>query len=124
MYSCDFPKMISGNRVKLIQDHEAVKNNLILLFYSKKMTLFGDPNFGTALDNALFEQPSTALFDLIVDEIMSVIITYMPSIYVRRKDIVVYTEGTLLKCKIGCTYSDGETDLFDIALTSLGLVES
>lgn len=125
MYSCDFPKMIRGNKVRLIKDHEATKNNLILLLYSEKLSLFGDPNFGTALNNALFENPSTALYDIVTDEILSVIATYMPSIYVRRKDITVYSEGTLLKCKIGCTYNEtGENDLFDIALTSVGVIES
>lgn len=125
MYSSDFPKMISGNKAKLIADHDAIKNNLILLLYSDKLSLFGDPNFGTAMNNTIFEQPSMAIKDLIIDELMSVIITYMPSIYVKRKDIDVYIDGTFLRCSIRCTYNDtGETDLFDIALTSVGIIES
>ena len=117
--------MISGNRARLLKDHDAVKNDLALLLYSDKLTLFGDPNFGTALRNAIFENDSTLLYDLVVDELLSVLITYMPTITVERDDISVSVVDNVIVCKISCRYNDtGEYDLFDIALTSVGTIES
>ena len=54
MYSFAFPNMLSSTQANLISDKEAVKSNLKLLLSSERLSLFGDPYFGSRLKRALF----------------------------------------------------------------------
>ena len=47
MYSFAFPNMLSSTQANLISDKEAVKSNLKLLLSSERLSLFGDPYFGS-----------------------------------------------------------------------------
>lgn len=103
MYSLKFPEMFSINKTNLVQDKEATMSNLILLLGSEKKTLFGDPYYGTLLHKFLFEQNNQILRDIVIDEIYTSIITFMPQVRLKRSDISVYSQGTSLLAHIVCT---------------------
>ena len=120
MYSFSFPNMLSSARSSLIEDHNAIKSNLILLLSSDKTSLFGDPFFGTDLKRFIFEQNNKVIKDLIIDEIYEDIITFMPQVYLNRNDIVITTDGVDIFANIKCTYYlDQKSDLYVINLTNV-----
>ena len=118
MYSIAFPNMVSKSNTKLYSDHDATLSNLKLLLLSDKYGLFGDPYFGTNLKKLLFEQNNLILRDLIIDEIYTAIITFMPQIVVKRKDITVTATRAAVQVQVKCTnLLDYQTDLYNINLT-------
>lgn len=118
MYSISFPEMLNSTTIRLLKDHEAVRSNLKLILSSEKLSHFGDPYFGTRLKRALFEQPSHLIVDLMVDEIYTTIITFIPQIFLTRKDIKLTTDGTDLYATINYVYlPDNTSDLYTINLT-------
>ena len=119
MYSLDFPDMFTHTKTKLIEDHEATISNLILLLLSEKTSLFGDPYFGTVLKRVIYEQNSAILQDLIIDEIYTAIIMFMPQIKIKRDDIKVTSDGTDVYATINCiNLIDYTNDLYTINLTT------
>ncbi|MBO7696691.1 MAG: hypothetical protein J6T10_29025 [Methanobrevibacter sp.] len=119
MYSIAFPKMFSDTRTLLFKDSKATASNLVLLLNSSKMTLFGDPFFGTSLRRAIFEQNDGILLDLVVDEIYTTIVTFMPQIQVKRNDITLTQDGVDVFCNIKCLdLTDYTTNLYSINLTN------
>ena len=89
-----------------------------MILSSEKLSHFGDPYFGTRLKRALFEQPSHLIVDLMVDEIYTTIITFIPQIFLTRKDIKLTTDGTDLYATINYVYlPDNTSDLYTINLT-------
>lgn len=125
MYSMAFPNMFDNSRTKLYKDTKATASNLWLLLKSDKLTLFGDPYFGTSLKKAIFEQNDSILKDLLIDEIYTVIITFMPQIQLSRKNIDITSDGVDVFAKITCTdLTDFTTNLYEINLTTnLGEVD-
>ena len=118
MYSIGFPEMFSNSRTILVKDREAVISNLKLLLLSDKGSLFGDPYFGTQLKKVIYEQNDTIVNDLVVDEIYTAILMFMPQIKVSRNDIKVYSDGTTITATIKCIYLvDYTTDMYSINLT-------
>lgn len=118
MYSFNFPNMLNSVTSNLLQDKDAVKSNLTLLLSSERTSLFGDPYFGTKLKQAFFEQADTVIADLLIDEIYTTILTFMPQIYLTRKDIIITTNGTDLFAEIKYIYvPDNTADLYVISLT-------
>lgn len=119
MYSIAFPKMFTRSRTLLYKDHEAIKSNLVLLLASEKTSLFGDPYYGTRLLPVLFEQNSKIVKDLVIDEIYTSIIDFMPQVYLERKDIDIESDGVDIIVKIRCRYYlDNVADLYEINLTA------
>lgn len=119
MYSIAFPKMFSDTRTLLFKDSKATASNLVLLLNSNKMTLFGDPYFGTSLRRAIFEQNDGILLDLVVDEIYTTILTFMSQIQVKRNDITLSQKGVDIFCNIKCLdLTDYTTNLYSINLTN------
>lgn len=119
MYSFDFPHMLNTRNSRLIEDKQAVKSNLLLLLNVERLSLFGDPYFGTALKKALFEQAKSPVIDLLVDEIHTTIVTFMPQIFIKREDIVIWTDKVNLFCELKYTYLlDNTSDLYVIQLTN------
>lgn len=117
MYSCDFPNMFQGQKTLLLQDNSAAINNLMLLLASDKRTLFGDPFFGTELKKYLFDQNSNVVKDIVIDQIYSAIITYVPQIIIKREDIDIKQEKTSLYASIKYQYiNSDELNTFDILL--------
>lgn len=119
MYSIGFPNMIGSNSTNLLKDKQAIKSNLILLLNSERMSLFGDPYFGTTLKKTLFEQSTSIISDLLIDEIYTTIITFMPQIYIERKNISLSTDGKSVYATLNVTYRlDNTSDLYTIRLIS------
>ena len=119
MYSFGFPEMLGSYNSKLVADKEAVKSNIKLLLKSERATLFGDPYFGSQLKRAIYEQSSSMIIDLMIDELYTTLITFIPQIYVVRKGITLKVRGNELLAEVKYTYLiDNTADLYVISLTS------
>ena len=120
MYSFNFPKMLRSNTSVLIRDKEAVKSNLNLILNSEMTSLFGDPMYGTDLKTMIFEQADSLIVDLIIDKLYTAIVTFIPQLYLTRKDIKVYIKQNDVFADVKCVYiPDNTSDLYTINLTSL-----
>lgn len=120
MYSISFPEMFakSGTRTLLLENHEATFSNLKLVLASSKDSLFGDPEFGSNLKRRFFEQDTPILRDLIIDDIYSTIIAFMPQLVIKRSDIIVESDGIDIYATISCkNLIDYELDTYTINLT-------
>lgn len=121
MYSIAFPNMFSNNGIKtnLVEDHDATMSNLILALSTTKNSLLGDPDFGSLLKRRLFEQNNTILQDLIIDDIYTTILTFIPQLQLKRTDITVTSDGIDLFASIKClNLLDYDLDTYTINLTS------
>lgn len=119
MYSFGWPEMLRSNTSKLIKDKEAILSNLRLLLNSERLSLFGDPYFGIQLKQFKFEQNDSIIVDLVIDEIYTTIMQFLPQLFVRRSDIRVYAEGLNLFAEVRALYKlDNTSDLYVINLTS------
>ena len=126
MKSIAFPNIFGTNKVStnLISDHEATYSNLSLMLQSQKSALFGDPEFGTNLQKAIFQQNNTVLRDLVIDDIYTSIGMFMPQLQVDRADIDLIQKGTYLCATIkAINRLDHKMNLYEIRLTELGNVE-
>lgn len=118
MYSFGFPSMLGSVSSKLIQDKEAIRSNVLLLLESERMTLFGDPYFGCRLKRILFEQSTSLIADLVIDEIYTSLITFIPQISLSRKDITLTCDGTDVYATVRYVIvEDNTVDLYTIKLT-------
>ena len=117
MYSIAFPNMLSNSKVLLYKDKEASLSNLKLLIGSDKTALFGDPYYGTDLLQAIFEQNDSILADIVIDEIYTSILTFMPQISLTRDDITIEARNNKLVAVIKCiNLLDYQPDLYVIDL--------
>lgn len=119
MYSFAFPNMVGNAQAKLVSDIEAVRSNIQLLLASEQTSLFGDPYYGTRLKRMLFEQSTQVVADLVIDEIYTTLVTFMPQIYLTRKDVSVTLEGLDMYATVRYVYvPDNVVDLYKIKLTT------
>lgn len=127
MKSINFPNIFGKNKVstQLISDHDATYQNLALMLQSQKTGLFGDPEFGTNLQKAIFEQNNVVLKDLVVVDIVSSIEMFMPQLTVREADVEIVQDGTYLVANIQATNKlDHTTSLYSIRLTEGGTYDN
>ena len=119
MYSIAFPNIFQNKlKTNLFKDKDATASNLWLLLNSDKLTLFGDPYFGTGLKKAIFEQGDVVLVDILIDEIFTVISTFMPQLSLDRNDISIEKRKSKFYVKVKCTdLTDYTTNLYEIDLT-------
>lgn len=118
MYSFNFPSMLSGVTSKLLQDKEAIRSNVLLLLQSERKTLFGDPYFGSQLKRLLFEQATSLVADLVIDELYTTLTTFIPQIFLTRKDITLTCDGTDIFATVRYVFVlDNTVDLYTINLT-------
>jgi len=118
MYSIAFPDIFNKSQINLLQDKSASTNNLKLLLTSEKNSLFGDPFYGTNLQSIVFEQNTPLLDDVIIDEIYTTIVQFMPQLTVKRKNIKVIHDGTAISVSVEAINKlDNTTDLYNINLT-------
>jgi phage baseplate assembly protein W len=123
MYSIAFPKMLNNTTTNLVQDKEATASNLKILIMSDRTSLYGDPYFGTLIKKFLFEQNNIVLQDMIIDEIYTAILIFMPQIKVEREDITVTSDGVDVFTSVKClNLLDFTTNLYNINLTADGEV--
>lgn len=119
MQSISFPKMFTNTTTKLLSDHEATVSNLKLLLLSEKNSLFGDPYFGTNIRKLIFEPNNVVLQDIVIDEIYTAILQFMPQVLVKRTDITIVQQGSDLFVTIrALNLLDYTTDLYNINLIS------
>jgi phage baseplate assembly protein W len=112
--------MVSNTSTVLVKDKSATLSNLKLLLASDKRSLFGDPYFGTNLKKLTFEQNNQILRDLVIDDIYTAIIDFMPQIWVRRSDITIRSERAKIYVEIRATnLLDYQTNLYTIDLTEM-----
>lgn len=120
MQSIKFPKMLASTTTNLVSDHEATSQNLVLLLRSDRQSLLGDPYYGTVLKRLLFEQNNIILKDIVIDEIYSSIITFMPQISLTRNDIQLKIEKDVIYVTISCiNLIDKKPNLYTIKLTEI-----
>ena len=118
MYSFAFPAMFKSNGAQLLKDKEATASNLSLLLTSWKTSLFGDPYFGTLLKTYTYEPNNIILRDLVVDELYTAILEFIPQLYVERKNIKITQRGVELFAEINCINKlDNEVNAYEIRLT-------
>ena len=119
MYSFGFPRMLGTASSNLVQDKEAIKSNLYLILKSYRNTLFGDPYFGNELRKWVYERSTSIVPDLVIDELYTLITTFIPQLYLTRKDIKLSTDGTNIYTDISFVYRlDNTSDLYKINLTN------
>lgn len=119
MQSISFPKMFTNTTTRLLSDHEATVSNLKLLLLSEKNSLFGDPYFGTNIRKLIFEPNNVVLQDIVIDEIYTAILQFMPQVLVKRTDITIVQQGSDLFVTIrALNLLDYTTDLYNINLIS------
>lgn len=101
MYSIAFPSIFNGSTIKLYKDETAVKSNLRNLLGANRGGLFGDPHFGTALKQILWDQahPDVAK-ELIRDEVYEAVLSYMPQTTIDRDTIGVEIEQNVVRITI------------------------
>ena len=117
MKSLSFPLIFSNSKTNVLSDRQATMSNLKLLLKSSKGELFGDPYFGTKLNELFYAQNNMALTDLVIDEIYTAILEYMPQLKLTRSDITVERDGTSVSVSIKATNKlDLSTDMYSIKL--------
>ena len=117
MYSIRFPDMISGVSTSLVEDHEATAQNLKLMLLSDRGSLFGDPYFGTLWRRLIFEQNNEILRDIVIDDILTSIQTFMPQMLTKREDITVVSDRYSVSITIkALNLLDYQTDMYSIKL--------
>lgn len=119
MQSISFPNLFTNTTTRLLSDHEATVSNLRLLLLSEKNSLFGDPYFGTNIRKLIFEPNNVVLQDIVIDEIYTAILQFMPQVLVKRTDITIVQQGSDLFVTIrALNLLDYTTDLYNINLVS------
>lgn len=117
MYSISFPDMVSGVNTNLVKDKEATSQNLKLLLLSDRGSLFGDPYFGTLWRKLIFEQNNEILRDIIIDDILTSIQTFMPQLLTKREDITITSDRYCIYINIkALNLLDYQTDMYSIKL--------
>jgi len=106
MKSIKFPNMFAANSTNVWKSSEqlsATKQNAILLLYTEKGELFGDPYFGVLLKHYLFNQNSYILRDALIDVIYSQLALFIPQVKIKREDIEIVQDKE--RGKLYCTFS-------------------
>ncbi len=123
MDSIQFPNMFNRTVTNTVSDYYATLQNLKMLLWSEKGELFGDPYFGTGLKKYLYEQNTDTdtghgcLKDILIDDIYTAIATFMPQLYLTRKDIDIKISGNKAIITISAiNRSDFQTNLYNIVL--------
>lgn len=119
MKSLSFPIMFKNTKTLVAEDRDATMNNLSLLLKSSKGELFGDPFFGTKLMELFYAQNNMALEDLVVDEIYTAIVQFMPQLILTRKDIQITRDKIHLYVNINARNSLNQTtNMYSIKLVT------
>ena len=117
MKSIAFPHMFNRTNTNIVNDYYATLQNLKMLLWSEKGELFGDPYFGAGVRRYLFEQNDSVLKDILIDDIYTTIATFMPQLYLERKNIEIEADRYTVTAKITATNrANFQTNLYNIVL--------
>lgn len=118
MHSFAWPDMVKNTSANIIENHPATVSNLKLMLLSNKKSLLGDPYYGTNLKKLIFEQNNQVLKDLIIDDVYTSILTFMPQLVLSRNDITITSDKHKVYINIKATnVLDYTTNLYNITLT-------
>ena len=117
MRSIQFPNMFTRTTTNVTEDYFATLQNLKMLLYSNKGELFGDPYFGSNLKRYLYDQNDVILRDILIDDIYTAIITFMPQLRLERSNITINSEGNKIIVTIAAINRvNYQTDLYNLVL--------
>jgi len=117
MNSINFPKMFTTTTTKVVKEYDATSQDLVLLLKSEKGELIGDPFFGIRLKRYIFNQNSSILRDVLIDEIYSQLLVFAPQLTLTREDIKIEHVGNRLIAKIKAINKvDFTTNMYQISL--------
>ena len=116
--SIAFPNMFTRTSTNFVTDKEATFQNLKYLILSEKGELFGDPFYGVGLKKYLFDQNDTIIKDLVLDDMYTAIVTFMPQLRINRNDLKLRTgdKGEIFVDIRAINQLDFTTDLYSIVL--------
>jgi len=118
MKSIQFPEMFTRTVTNTVSDYDATLQNLKMLLWSEKGELFGDPYFGTGIKRYLYDQNDAVLVDILIDDIYTAIVLFMPQIRVERKDIKLFrsSKGKVTAKINALNKADFSTNMYEIVL--------
>lgn len=117
MRSIQFPNMFTRTTTNVTKDYFASLQNLKMLLYSNKGELFGDPYFGSNLKRYLYDQNDSILRDILIDDIYTAIVTFMPQLRVERNGITIVNDGAKIIVNISAINRvNYQTDLYSLVL--------
>lgn len=120
MYSISFPNIFASSRTNLIKDKEAIKQNIRLTLLSDRLSLYGDPYFGSILKKLIFEQGDSILRDIVIDEIYTCLNIFIPQIVIDRKDISLNIKNNTVFIDMKYYYiTDKTSDMYQIELLNI-----
>lgn len=116
--SFGFPKMFNHTTSNIVTEKEAIRKNILSLLSCERGSLFGDPYYGCQLRRYIFEQPTSIVVDLLIDEIYTAITTFIPQVYISRNDITIFAVRNTVYVELSYYLRlDNTSDLFTIKLT-------
>lgn len=119
MISINFPKMFNSASTKLVEGSSATLQNIKLLLESCRGSLLGDPYFGTKVKRYIYEQNNVILRDIIIDDLLVALQTFIPQIHITRKDITLTSNRSTIYANVNCINKlDNEVNTFEIKLTT------
>lgn len=122
MKSIGFPKLFRTTvSTNVIEDMDAIKQNISLLLSSEKGELLGDPYYGVRLKYYFYDQNNYVLKDILLDEIYTALVLFMPQLSLTRNDITFITGRAELSIRIRALNKlDYTTNMYDIVLFQEG----
>lgn len=119
MISIEFPKMFNSASTRLVEGSSATLQNIKLLFESCRGSLLGDPYFGTKIKRYIYEQNNIILRDIIIDDLLVALQTFIPQIHVTRNDITLISNRSTIYATVNCINKlDNTVNIFEIKLTT------
>ena len=119
MISIAFPNMFNTASTRLVEGSKATLQNINLLLDSCRGSLLGDPYFGSKIKSYIYEQNNVILRDIIIDDLLVLLQTFIPQIQVSRNDIQLVSERASIYAVINCINKlDNEVNTFKIKLTT------
>ena len=104
MRSISFPNMFKTTSTIVKTDsHDATYQNILLVLGAEKGDFVFDPYFGIRLRRYLFDQNNYILRDVIIDEIYTQLLIFMPQLLINREDITINIERSKMVCNIKVT---------------------
>ncbi len=123
MNTISFPKMFNSNSYKTVTNlsynNKSIHESLTSLFLTSPGELLGDPAYGCAIKEKLFDIKTSFDINEIRNMMIHAINKYIPRIIVRPSDIKIYSNPNNNKYKIVITYrtnSDTELQSYELIL--------
>lgn len=116
-----FPKIFNNNATAIITDpNQCVLQSVYLLINSEINSLLGDPGFGVRLKKYFFEQNNYILRDILIDDIYTQLCTFLPQIFLERKNIKITQKHEKLYMQIAFKIRETfESSTYELVLFNL-----